>query len=107
MVNYIPAYEAFCQTVRQSEDYRGLDSRTKEEMEKALKSEEIRNYFKGKFVPQLTLHESLVLAFANSDALQKRNYLEIDKVMDYLQSKGFSESVDNLERKLGTLPQGL
>ena len=72
----------------------------KEDINRFLESREVRKYFEGKVVAQLDLHESLTLAFANSEALHNRTPEEQSKVMRHLNSLSFKKVIGNIERRL-------
>ena len=100
MVRIISQYDALVQTVRASDSYQKATEKRKQEINEWLGREDIIKYFSSRFVPQLTLHESLVLGFANSDALRQRTSEEQSIVLGYLNSKRFGSFVDNLERRV-------
>ena len=100
MVNYISMYDAFVEQVYSSEEYKNSIEREKEDINRFLESREVRKYFEGKVVAQLDLHESLTLAFANSEALHNRTPEEQSKVMRHLNSLSFKKVIGNIERRL-------
>ena len=100
MVNYVPMYDAFVQQVRFSEAYTNLTDNEKKGVDKFLENKEVIKYFEGKIVAQLSLHESLTLAFASSEALNQRRPEEQEKVMRYLGSRLFKRTINSIERKL-------
>ena len=71
MVRFVNAYEALRQLIELSDWYK-TKPEDRETVDNWLQSDKVKAYYGRRVVPQLTLHESLVLAFANSDALQTR-----------------------------------
>lgn len=103
MVRYISQYDALIQTIHTSDSYQNATQTDRQEIDKWLDKEEVKKYFGSKVVPQLTLYESFVLGFANSDALQQRTLEEQQKVMTHLKSEKFKGYLDNLEGRMSKL----
>jgi hypothetical protein len=103
MVRYISQYDALVQTIHTSDSYQNATQTDRQEIDKWLDREEVKKYFGSRVVPQLTLHESFVLGFANSDAQQQRTPEEQQKVMTYISSERFKEHIDNLESRMSKL----
>lgn len=103
MVRYISQYDALIQTIHTSDSYQNATQIDRQEIDKWLDKEEVKKYFGSRVVPQLTLHESFILGFANSDALQQRKPEEQQKVMTHLKSKKFKGYLDNLEGRMSKL----
>ena len=103
MVRYISQYNSLVQIIHASDSYQNVTKTKRQEIDKWLNKNDVRKYFGSKVVPQLTLHESFVLGFANSDTLQKRIPEEQQKVMKYLKSDNFENYLNNLEGKISRL----
>ena len=56
----------------------------------------VKNIF-GDYIPQLSLHESLIFEILNSKKFRKRNSEEQGKVRKVLNSKYFKETLDGIE----------
>ena len=103
MVRYVSQYGVLVQTICASDSYQNATEQERKEIDEFLDRKDIRAYFESRVVPQLTFHESLVLEFMNSGALQERTPEEQQKVMGYLTSERFKGVVENLEGRLGRL----
>ena len=103
MVRYIPQYNSLVQIIHDSDGYQNATKTERQEVDEWLNKNAVRKYFGSKVVPQLTLHESFVLGFANSYALQKRTPEEQQKVMKYLKSNKFKNYLSNLEGRISKL----
>ena len=103
MVRYISQYNALLQMIHASDSYQNATSEERLKIDKWLKKECVKKYFDSLVVPQLTLHESFVLGFANSDALQQRTLEEQQRIMTCLKSEKFKCHLDNLEERMSKL----
>lgn len=103
MVKYISQYDALVQAVHSSDAYKNANQTEKTEIGEWLNREDVIRYFSGIVVPQLTLHESIVLGFANSDALRQITPEEQQKVLKRLNSTRFKQAADNLEGRMSQL----
>ena len=106
MVRFVSAYEAFCQYTRQLDSYQKADPGERRAIDEAIENPELRAYFGSRVVPQLTLHESLLLALANSPAFQGRTGIEQRKVMGYVASQKFEGAVNGLENEILNFGKG-
>ena len=95
MVKYVPQYKALCDHVHVSEAYQKASGNEREQMDSVL--EELKICCGDKIVPQLTLHESLILEIQNSRAFKDRSPEEQRKIISYVGSKGFQKVVDDVE----------
>jgi len=103
MVRYLLLYNMFVQIIHDSDYYQNTTKTKRMEIDELLNKDSLKKYFGSRLVPQLTLHESFVLGFANSDALQKRTYEEQNNVMKYLKSDKFKNYLNNLEGRISKL----
>jgi|SRR3989344_8583218 len=100
MVEFFNAYELFVQTFRSSKEYEELNPEAKKSLDAWLNSDPVKNYFSRRFVVELSLYDSIVLAFLNSKELGEKTQSENESVMKYLNSKVFKGAVDGIEQKL-------
>ncbi|MEK6917801.1 MAG: hypothetical protein AABW51_02530 [Nanoarchaeota archaeon] len=100
MVTFVSQYDVFVQMVHSSDSYLNATEQGRKEMDEYLKSQEVRNHFGSRIIPQFTLHESIVLEFTNCGAFQQRTPQEQQNIGRYLSSKKFKGVVDKLESRV-------
>ena len=103
MVRYISQYNLLVQIIHASDSYQNATKTERQGIDKWLNRDDVRKYFGSRVVPQLTFHESFVLGFANSDALQQRTPEDQQKVMKYVKSDKFENYLNNFENSLNNL----
>ena len=103
IVRYESQYDALVRKIHASNSYQNASKEERQETDGWLRRDDVKKYFGSRIVPQLTLHESFVLGFANSEALQQRTPEEQEKVMKHVNSASFKKVVDDLEGRMQNL----
>ena len=99
-MRYTSQYDALVETIHSSDSYKDSTAEEKKQVDDWLVSENVKKYFSARIVPELSLHESLILGIMNSDSLQQRLLVEQQKVAGYLNSERFRNVVDALEERM-------
>ena len=103
MVRYTSQYDALVQIIHASDSYKGLSAEVKKPVDNWLSREDVRKYFSGRIVPQLSFPETLVLSIVNSDSMQQRTPEVREMVIKSLDSDSFRRYADALERMIASV----
>ena len=98
MPEYVPMYCTLVQMIYNSNSYCNATEEQKREVNDWLVKPEVVDFFAGKLIRQLTLRESLIEGFSESDAFKKRTSEEQRIIEKYLNSSTFKMQVDRLEK---------
>ncbi len=101
-MRYTSQYDALVWIIHASDSYAASTTDEKTQIDEWMSRGDVKEYFSNKIVPELSLHESLVLGFVDSDAFQKRIPEEREKIISYLNSAKFKHFADTLERRISS-----